>query len=447
MTRGLCRFLVAIGFVLPIPLSVHAEIPGGTEGGLLGYVKKEDPSYSWKLKDTQETAQGKVYNIDLVSQTWQGFVWKHRLQIYQPKDSKLADTMLLYNTGGGPNTASQVLALELARRIGHPIAFLFDIPNQPIFDKKEDALIAETFVRFLEGGGKDESWPLLFPMVKSLVRAMDALQAFSDKEWQKPVKHFVVTGGSKRGWTSWLTGAADERVKAIAPLVIDTLNMHPQMKHQLEMFGQPSEMIHDYVERKLVPAPNTPEAQKLWQMIDPYFYLDRLSKPKLLVNGGNDPYWTVDALNLYWDDLKGDKYVLIVPNAGHDLRQATSGAKDLANRAVATISVFTKAQIEGKRLPKMTWRHADVENQLRLTITTDTKPKAARLWVIDSDTKDFRKSTWKEKEAEIGPDGKTITGFVEPPAKGHRAFYGEVEFEFEGAKYSLSTQVRVSGAK
>src|SRR5262245_50919373 len=159
MTRRFFLMPVAFAIAICIPLFVRAEVPGGANGGLLGYVKKEDPSFTWKLKDTRESAQGKVYNIDLVSQTWQGFVWKHRLQVYQPKDSKLADTMLLYNTGGGPNAASQVLALELARRIGHPIAFLFDIPNQPIYDKKEDALIAETFVRFLDGGGKDDSWP------------------------------------------------------------------------------------------------------------------------------------------------------------------------------------------------------------------------------------------------------------------------------------------------
>src|SRR5262249_39201898 len=159
-----------------------------------------------------------------------------------PARTEPTATMLLWNQGGKPSPTSLLAAFDLATKAKAPVAFLFGIPNQPLFGKlTEDTLIAETFVRYLET--KDDSWPLLFPMVKRLVKAMDAVQEFAKKEWKHDVKSFVVTGGSKRGWTSWLTGAADPRVKAIAPMVIDTLNMQKQMDYQLESYGAYSKMI------------------------------------------------------------------------------------------------------------------------------------------------------------------------------------------------------------
>jgi PhoPQ-activated pathogenicity-related protein len=428
-------------------------VPFAVRAGLPEYVKKAEPDFSWKIEKTDKLGTGTIYTIHLVSQTWQGIKWDHKLLVLQPKNVKPAETMLLINTGGAPTGAMQIIGLELVKRIGSPVAILFGVPNQPLFDgKKEDALIAETFVRFLDGQGKDESWPLLFPMVKSVVKAMDVLQAFAKQEWNHELKSFIVSGGSKRGWTSWLTGASDERVKAIAPMVIDTLNMKPQMEHQIECFGKPSEMVKDYVERGLIPMPPTAEAKRLWSMVDPYFYRDKLKMPKFILNGANDPYWTTDALNLYWDDLQGEKYVCITPNAGHDLQEMPENGKpDLVKSRARTlngISAFVKHQISGAAMPKVTWEHNNTEDgKLRLYVHTNPPPKTARLWVATSDNKDFRKSRWMEKEANITGAGKLVVGVVPPPEKGCLALYGEVEYEIDGVTYSLSTQMRVCEKK
>jgi PhoPQ-activated pathogenicity-related protein len=350
--------------------------------------------------------------------------------------------MLLWNQGGRPSPPSIALAFDLAGKVRAPVAFLYGIPNQPLLGgKKEDDLIAETFGRCLKTG--DETWPLLFPMVKSLVKAMDALQEFARKEWKAEVKSFVVTGGSKRGWTSWLTAAADPRVKAIAPLVIDTLNMQKQLPHQLASYGQYSAMIKDYTERGLVPMPKTPEARKLWSMVDPWAYRKKLTMPKMIINGTNDPYWTQDALNLYWDDLQGDRWVLYVPNAGHNLAQRLSAKQTSLERVSGTLAAFTRHQIEGTAMPRLSWKHEDAGGKYRLTVQGKPAPKAARLWSADAPTRDFRQAQWKEHEAKV-EQGK-VTAEVSPPARGYRVFLVECEYDLDGLRYYLSTQLRIAG--
>ena len=166
--------------------------------GLDDYVKKPDPAFAWSLVGNDSTPAGTYTELKLTSQVWKGITWTHSLIVYEPKAVAPSDAMLLFITGG--STGGKVdlddhkLAFGVARACGVRVAFLRQVPNQPLLgDKKEDELIAETFVRFLDTG--DEEWPLLFPMTKSAVRAMDALQSWA-KTKNQPVTRFVVTGGS-----------------------------------------------------------------------------------------------------------------------------------------------------------------------------------------------------------------------------------------------------------
>lgn len=420
--------------------------PSLCQADLLQYVKKADDSYSWKVVERTKHEEGMVYTLELISQTWQRITWKHHLQVFLPKDVKPNATMFLWNQGGRPSKGSMATGMLFAKQMKIPVAFLYGIPNQPLFGgKTEDALIAETFVRYLKA--KDGDWPLLFPMVKSLVKAMDALQEFAKQEWNVEVQDFIVSGASKRGWTTWLTGAVEPRVRAIAPLVIDTLNMRDQGPYQLKSFGKYSEQIHDYYEAGLLPMPDTKEALALWKMVDPYTYRDKLTMPRLIINGANDPYWTTDALNLYWNDLKGDnKWVVYVPNAGHDLTEHKSlGLQDRV-RAINALCAFVRHQVKNNPMPKVQWKHEDRDGQPVIEVSTSERPNVARLWVAEAPTRDFRKQKWMQQTIKI-PKSGPIAASPNLPSSGCRAYFMELEFEIDGIRFPVSTQIRILTAE
>ncbi len=426
-------------------LSSAKEIPAAP-ADLANYLARAEPDFKWTVEDMKNIGIAKVWRLKLTSQVWQGITWSHDLLVVKPTGVPTGK-MLLINEGGSASNEKAMYAALLAGKIKAPVALLLGIPNQPLFEgKKEDDLIAETFVRYLDSG--DASWPLLFPMVKSVVKAMDSLQEFSKKEWDEPVTKFIVGGGSKRGWTTWLTAAADPRVMAITPMVIDVLNMRDQLGHQQSSLGGPSEEISPYTSRGLVPIPDTPRARSLWSMIDPWTYRDRFTMPKLIVLGNNDAYWSTDALNLYWDALPGEKYISYTPNAGHDLTERNAAGKKVnADRAINNVSAFVRYQLSGKPLPKLGWKHSTrPDGSLALTVTADPAPRQARLWVARSDTRDFRKARWESQPIEL-KEGQPVSATLPKPEKGFIAYYADLGYQIDDLPQWLCTQLRVVGTE
>ncbi|HEY0985294.1 PhoPQ-activated protein PqaA family protein, partial [Schlesneria sp.] len=189
--------------------------PAPVASPLQDYLNLPDKTFAWKLNEKIENPLGKIYDVELASQAWMDMTWKHVMMVYEPADLKHKDHVLLFITGGGnlnkPSDGDRMMGLLIAKLCGARVAMVHQVPNQPLLGgRKEDDLITDTFLFHLATG--DKRWPLLFPMVKSAIRAMDCVEQLAEKEWNAPVKGFVVTGASKRGWTTWLTGASDKRV-------------------------------------------------------------------------------------------------------------------------------------------------------------------------------------------------------------------------------------------
>ena len=401
---------------------------------LKSYVQRPDDVFKYEVVQKVLGEGVEVLLVRLHSQTWQGMVWKHDMAIIIPQEIAFPNDALLA-VGGGRNKEKPELdmgrlgiAMTVAMQTKSVTVALTQVPNQPIFEGRvEDEIIAYTYDKFLNGEGED--WPLLLPMAKSAVRAMDAVQAIMKEHADQEITHFTLTGGSKRGWTSWLAAASgDTRIKAIAPVVIDMLNLKEQMPHQLSSYGAFSSQIEDYTELKIQERMETEEGEALRSIVDPYYYRNELTLPKMVILGANDPYWAVDAANLYFPGLKGEKHLYYQANTAHDL----------SDGGLATLAQFYYSVISSTDMPEVTWK---LKRNGTVKVQWDKEGGKAILWQAHSKTRDFRQSEWKATRLDGKGEARTK---VETPEKGWVAYYVEVKFPGPlGAPQGITTQMSV----
>ena len=366
----------------------------GTE--LADYVNKPDSHYGWKIVSKQSNEDGSVFILEMTSQQWLTKkevdypVWQHRMAVYVPENAQ-HETALL-KIGGGTRTSmlkytGSRLLMDIALRTKTVTASILNVPNQPlVFNddpekrvREEDDILAYQWAKHLKN--KDSKQLALLPMVKSVVRAMDTITALcaSDKvDTPVSVKHFVLTGKSKRGWTTWLTGATDKRVIAIAPQVIDLLNMQVSMKHHHRAYGEYSRAVYPYVENGIMAAIDTPQSEASLKILDPFSYRQMLTMPKMIINSGGDQFFLPDSSQFYFDKLIGPKYLRYIPNCGHGLN-GTEGW---------TLLSFYSSVLNKTPMPDYTW---NVTEEGQIFVTTETEPIAVKLWQIDNaESRDFR---------------------------------------------------------
>lgn len=415
------------------------------ETALDAYINNGDTTYHWTVTSKYNLAGITAYDLRLTSQKWREFKWVHQLTILVPANIQY-DGALLWITGGSikngePKWASQsdgeTWAFAMIALKNNAItAIIRQTPNQPLFNNlTEDALISYTLHQYKSDG--DYSWPLLFPMTKTAIRAMDAVQQFSKKELQKEINRFVISGASKRGWTTWLTGSQDKRVEAIAPAVIDVLNMPVNLDYQLDTWGAYSPEIQDYVDLGIPQDVHTEQGKAITTMIDPYSYRQRLTMPKLILLGTNDPYWPVDAIKNYYDDIPGQNFIHYVPNAGHGLNGG--------EQALRALNAFFGNTLAHQAYPALSWTTS--ANALGVALEVQGSAgelSKSLLWTATSEDRDFRDELWSSTELTFDDNGLVNT-FVDFPTNGYKAFYIDLDYpDMNGDHYTKSTRMFVA---
>ena len=385
---------------LVLPLLAGAALFAQTETALDHYVAAKDPVYGWKLVKTIPGEGVRTDVLELTSQTWRSEkdvdrpVWKHWLSITRP--DKVTSTKALLFIGGGKNgdpapPKSNPRSVRIAVETNSIVADLGMVPNQPLFftdspdkGRSEDDIIAYSRVKHFDT--KDDTWLVRLAMVKSGVRAMDAIQEFLSTEAGGKIKvnQFVVAGGSKRGWTTWLVGAVDKRVIAIMPMVIDALNSEAITKHHFEAYGFFSTALNDYVHHGIFPAKiGTPEYKAVLDIEDPYNYRDRpqMKMPKFLINASGDQYFLPDNSHFYYSALPEEKHIRYVPNVKHNLE---------GGDATDSMLAFYQAILSGTPRPRFTWKMQNGS----IVVNVQDKPIAVNLWqATNPDARDFRLDT------------------------------------------------------
>lgn len=455
MNRHLFTLLLLIVTSVSTPI-FSDPAPADYRNSIDAYVAARDRAFEWRavervLRDGYETVL-----IDMTSQRWltkkqvDRRVWRHRLILNIPDQLHASDIAFLYINGGSntetPQRASRDLASQIALTTGSLVAELRHVPNQPLvfhedgIPRYEDDLIGYAWGQYLQSG--DPTWLPRNAMVKSAVRAMDVISEFmlKHRDGDHRINQFVVGGGSKRGWTTWLTGAMDERVVAVVPIVIDVLNVDVSMRHHFAAYGYWAPSIGDYVNHGIMQMMGKGDLKQIYDLVDPLRYVKRLDMPQFVVNASGDQFFLPDSTRFYWDHLLDRKYLRYVPNTDHSLSNSDGGE---------SIAAFHYAITRNRELPEISWHY---RNDQEVDVTFGTVPDSITLWQATNENfRDFRIETFGPNYQATARDttalepGSSRRYRVETPTIGWRAWYLEMSYDIGFVRpLKLSTEIRVT---
>lgn len=317
--------------------------------------------------------------------------WEHVLKLAVPAGRKPGSPALLYISGGSNHAEKGALPprdplplAELARELGIAVAELYYVPNQNLKldgqpSGREDALVAYTWRKSVDQPEAERFSSLHLPMTQAATAAMDVIQGSLPD-----VRAFVLSGGSKRGWTSWLAGLNDQRVQAIVPVAADFWNVRVNFAHVYNSYGgQWPVALRDYVANRI-----TTDVLKGGAGFDALLrFEDVINYPqgmvrlkKYMLSASGDDFAVPDSAWSYLPALNGPMQLRYLPNQSHYVgsRQVSEALRQFMGRWLA-----------GKPMPEA--RVDGDERSGRISVSTREAVSRARLWLArNPHGRDFR---------------------------------------------------------
>lgn len=365
------------------------------------YIDSTKNEFSYEIEDVFYEDEWTGYHIRMTSGEWldskkvENVDWLHYVDIVIPKETQTDTGIMFIDSGVNDENYFRLdsTSVSYALRTKSVIVNIHNIPAQPVTflasDQEsfyEDDLIAFAWNQFLEGGAKqkDIEWLPRLPMTRAVVRSMDLAQEITLQN-NVNVKDFVVSGASKRGWTAWTTAAVDDRVVAVVPMVIDMLNMVPSFENHYRSYGEFSPAVQSYVNYNIQDWMETDEFKTLMSYVEPYYFKEKFTMPKYLINAGSDEFFSTDSWRFYYDELPGDKLLRYVPNTNHSLNGRYLN-DDL-------ISYFYRI-INDIDMPTLKWELSD--NNLNVVLDYEGNYNVSIWNAKNQNGRDFR--LWQEGE-------------------------------------------------
>lgn len=493
MTVSVSASILVIAVLCGVSITTTAaaftsrDVPPVNTTDLDKYVRIVDPEFGWVDAHFNFSFDGDytAHLFNLTSLTYLNAsltdrsVWTHTvIYIVPTKLNASCDTAYVWLTwgsntdpwnGNAEDDVDLAVVTQAAIGTGCPAVAIYDIPNQQIcfydnasagpYCDSEDGAIAYTFNRYLYHN-KAAEWLLLFPMAKAGIRALDAIEEISAQVFNKPITKFVVSGASKRGWTTWLVGATDykNRIVAIVPVVLDALDFNSFIHRQWKSYQAFTFALKPYADFGLTAATELPRFVTWSTEIDPYFYRQRLTMPKLAINAVGDEFQLLDDQAHWAHDMPGEMKTILIKDADHIL--VTN-----FDLVIKTLVSYLQSVVFGITRPSYTWSIDALSGQI--SVTTSVPPLSVSLvqTTIATKMRDFRDVVlkedpciihvlggcvrfylWNDSPAATGNGPRTYVSNVTAPTSGWTGFYLQLEFANGPAEKNLTNLVFASPA-